>query len=254
MTTLSPDDEDTLPERPATARTRIAVADWGAATSTGRIRPTNEDAWGRRDELYVVADGMGGVGGGDVASRTAVDAILTKNLQEGPLDVVRQLNELVRAKTQGAGFPNAGTTLVATLIEPVRVLTINVGDSRIYRYRGSTLQSLTTDHNIASLRIEEGLDPNEPDDRGSPRALTSYIGNPDSHQRIDIGTVSAEHGDRFILCTDGVHNQLGPDKVQDLIAGKSCLEAAEALVEAADDAGGRDNATALLVNIAEVCT
>lgn len=252
MTTLSPDDEDTIPERPITGRRTIAVTDWGAATSTGFVRPTNEDAWGRNDHLYVVADGMGGTGGGDVAGRMAVDAILAEDLRNGPIDVVRKINDLVRMRTRELGHPDAGTTLVATFVEPRRLTTVNVGDSRIYRYRNSTLCPLSTDHNIGNLRIEEGLAPDEPDDRGRPRALTSYIGNPDPNQRIDVGTVSAQHGDRFVLCTDGVHKQIGIDMMQRLLAGPSCLETAESLVNAADSAGGRDNATALIIEISEV--
>lgn len=252
MTALSPDDEDTIPERPVSGRRTIAVTDWGAATSTGAVRPTNEDAWGRNHHLYVVADGMGGTGGGDLAGRLAVDAMLAEDLRDGPIDIVRKVNGLVRTKTRDLGLPGAGTTLVATLVEPMRLMTINVGDSRIYRYRGSALCLLSTDHNIANLRIEEGLDPDEPDERGRPRALTSYIGNPDPNQRIDVGTVSAENGDRFVLCTDGVHNQVGLELMQRLLARQTCLETAESLVDAADAAGGRDNATALVIEISEV--
>ena len=252
MTTLSPDDEDTIPERPAAGRSSVVVVDWGGATSKGSVRPTNEDAWGGTNELYVVADGMGGTGGGDVASRLAVDAILAEDLRSGPIDAVRRINELVRAKANDLGFPDAGTTLVAVFVEPMRLMTVNVGDSRIYRHRASTLQPLSTDHNIANLRVEEGLDPNEPDDRGRPRALTSYIGNPDPEQRIDISTVSAEHGDRFILCTDGVHKQVGLETMQRLVSKASCLEAAQSLVNEANAAGGRDNATAVVLDIAEV--
>lgn len=244
------DDDDTLSEAPVGIRRPLHALDWSARSTVGLVRSSNEDAWGESDDrIFAVADGMGGTAGGARASALAVASFISADPSRGWLRALAEVNATVRLRCDEEGFPQAGTTLVGLVVEAGRCITLSLGDSRIYRLRDGSLRLLTTDHNIRTLRIEEGLDPSGPDARGKPAALTSYIGNTDTTQRADVGTVSARAGDRFLLCSDGVFGQLPDDDIAGLLAEGDCELAATRLVEAADRAGGRDNATALVVEL-----
>ncbi len=249
---LSPDDEDTVPHLPSTRAHGVCAARWGAKSSIGLIRKANEDSWGQLDSaLFVVADGMGGSAGGARASAVAVAEFLNVDSADGWIQAVRQVNDRVRDACDADGYPAAGTTLVAVIFEGDRVTSISIGDSRVYRLRNRKLVLVTKDHNLGNLRAEEGLDPSGRDDRGKPAALTSFLGNPDAEQRIDVGTITAQAGDRILLCSDGVHGQIVHNEIAILLGSSTCQLAAERLVEAADNAGGRDNATALVLEIGD---
>lgn len=247
---ITPSDEDTLSELPEVDSARILVADHGAATTVGLVRPANEDHYGSMENLFVVADGMGGAEGGALASQLTVDHLLASSPDDGWIAALAAVNSSVRDECFRAGYGAAGSTVVGVVVEESRCVTLAVGDSRIYRVREGELQQLTTDHNLGNLRREEGLDPTLGDDRGKPRALTSYIGNPDQAQRLDVGTVSARHGDRMLLTTDGVHEALSPAELLRLAMGSSCQESSDAIVAAANAAGGRDNATTMIIELA----
>ena len=248
MTTF--DDEITLnfarEERP-----RVAVRDWGVASSIGHVRTENEDAWGHNDtRRFAVADGMGGTSGGLLAARLSVAAFLEIDPTDGWVPSLVALNEDVARECLAQGFRSAGSTLVALEIERHRCVTVHIGDSRIYRVREGILQLLTTDHNLGNLRREEGLDPNASDARGTPRALTSWIGATVEPDRIDVGTLSVDAGDRVVLATDGTFDLLNGEEIEDILTDRSAAgEAAQQLVDAADAAGGRDNSTALVVDL-----
>jgi len=247
---LSPDDEDTMRMNvgPAPA---LAVTGWAGRSSIGLTRRRNEDAWGEQNgRIFVVADGMGGAEGGSRASDLSVSGFLTADPSQGWLQAMRHLNTTVHKTCTAEGLPSAGSTLVGLAIDGPRCITISIGDSRIYRLRDGDLDLLTNDHNIRSLRFEEGLDPAERDERGKPAALTSYLGNPDSNQRIDVGTIAVHDGDRIMLCSDGVHGQVDPQQLAALIClSNSSTTAADKVVAAADQAGGRDNATAVIIDM-----
>ena len=133
---------------------------------------------------------MGGAEGGALASQLTVEHLLASSPEDGWITALSLVNSSVRRECKSAGFEAAGSTLVGVVVEEHRCVTLAVGDSRIYRIRDGELQQLTVDHNLGNLRQEEGLDPTVGDARGKPRALTSYIGNPDRAQRLDVGTVS----------------------------------------------------------------
>lgn len=244
---ISPNDEDTLANLPRVDAPELQVVDIGAATSVGLVRAQNEDFFGNRNDLFVVADGMGGAEGGALASRLTVEHLLKATPDDGWISALRAMNQRVRAECIEAGFSSAGSTVVGLAIEPRRCVTLAIGDSRIYRFRDRQLQQLTVDHNLGNLRKEEGLDPALGDDRGKPRALIAYVGNPFDSQRIDVGTVSAQPGDRMLLTTDGVHEQLSVEELQICLRAPTCEAAAQAMVARADNAGGRDNATAMVI-------
>lgn len=248
MTTF--DDEITLTFAPD-ERPRIAVRDWGVATSIGHVRTENEDAWGHNGtRRFAVADGMGGTRGGLLAAQLSIAAFLAIDPTDGWVPSLVALNEEVARECLAQGFAAAGSTLVALEIEKHRCVTVHIGDSRIYRVREGILQLLTTDHNLGNLRREEGLDPNVSDARGTPRALTSWIGAMVEPDRIDVGTLSVDEGDRVALATDGTFDLLNAEQIEHILTdGSTAEETAQELVDAADTAGGRDNSTALVVDL-----
>lgn len=229
----------------------IGVTEWGAHSDIGLVRKRNEDAWGEKgSSAFVVADGMGGTSGGAIASAHAVAGFLAANPLDGWLTAMQSLNASVRQTCAQDGHSSAGTTLVGLLIDHNRCVTINIGDSRIYRLRDGDLELLTVDHNLGNLRREEGRSPEADDGRGRPAALTSYLGSRDDEQRVDIRTISVREGDRILLCSDGVHGQLSTERIAALIQTTStCAQATELLTAESAQAGGRDNATALLVEL-----
>ena len=249
---ITPNDEDTLPDFPSLDDHRLAICDSGGATTIGLLRSENEDHFGAIGPLHVVADGMGGTAGGTLASHLTVQHVLEAQYSDGWVTTLRDVNSRVRSECDEAGFPNAGSTLVGLRVEDHRCVTMSVGDSRIYRFRDGMLKQLTCDHNLRTLRKEEGLDPEVTDERGKPRALTSYIGNRDEAQRIDVGTISAQEGDRLLLTSDGVHEQVNTDEMTRFLTLPTCQDVADALTSAADVAGGRDNATAVVIAITTV--
>lgn len=257
------DDEDTIPTLDGAALERLRraghlepaeVLEWGAASDVGRVRLVNEDAWGAwGDRLFVVADGMGGHAGGELASRTAVRAVLEA---VGPAagadlpDAVQRASVAVRAAGETAGVRALGTTLVALCFTPGAAELINVGDSRIYRFRADRMDLLTRDHTVRNGLLDAGIDPADHAQLGARLGgLTSFVGAAAERLAVQQVSIAVARGDRYLLCSDGVHRQLPEDALRRLVAAGSCAQAATALVQAAVDAGGRDNATAIVVEL-----
>lgn len=262
------DDDDTTPtgntdvlgEVAATlAAFPLGVVAWGAATSPGVRRRVNEDSWGHRGDVFVVADGMGGRGGGALAARTAVDRFLER-LVPAPhrpdwRGIVEWVNGAVVRAAAERGIDRVGTTLLAAAVGGPLVTLVHLGDSRAYRLSGFTdrMDLLTHDHNVRAELLAAGLDVADYRDRGvALHGLTSFIGMEHDVLRVDVLAVAVRSGDRILLCTDGVHRQLGDDHLRAVLATRSARQAAEALVHDADEAGGRDNATAVVVEIGAV--
>ena len=263
---LDLEDDDTTPTEnadvlseisAALAASPLAVVEWATATSPGSRRKVNEDAWGHRDDVFVVADGMGGRGGGAVAARTAVDRFLARSTGAAAdwRDVIAGVNvDVLRAGAE-RGIDRLGTTLLAAAVGGPLVTLVHLGDSRAYRLTHTDvdvdrLDVLTHDHNVRSELLAAGLDVREYRDRGvALHGLTSFIGLEHDVLRIDVLAVPVRSGDRLLLCTDGVHRQLDDDQIRQAMASSTCRRAADRLVELSDQAGGRDNATALVLQL-----
>lgn len=255
-TTIDTADDALLENLRAQARAPLTVVvDSGSATSTGLVRSRNEDAHGEHPHsLYVVADGMGGHPGGELAARTAVSALLSA--VQGPVedwvDTIHRLNEQVRIASRARGFDRAGTALIAATVHAGLLTIAHVGDARAYRRRGFELQRLTRDHSVREDLISSGIDVATLASRGlSLHALTRHVGGDDDAAIADVTSLAPLIGDRLLLCTDGVHRQLTDDVIVDALCAPTCTAAAEMLIELADDAGGRDNATASVVEFGE---
>jgi protein phosphatase len=253
------DDDDTTPtantevlaELLAMSTAVLTVVDWGVATTPGTRRRVNEDAWSRRPDRYVIADGMGGRGGGALAARTAIDRFLQSAPDTDQLrDAVVTINDEVVREARNWGFEHVGTTLLAAVLDGPIVTVVHVGDSRAYRRSGDRFDLLTDDHNVRGELLAAGVDVAEYRAKGvALHGLTSFIGLEHDVPRIDVIAVPMRAGDRLLLCTDGVYRQLGDDQLRRGVDTGTCTEAAEELVELADEAGGRDNATAMVLEL-----
>ncbi len=230
-----------------------------AFTSTGRVRHHNEDAFGCRPErgIFVVCDGMGGAAGGEIASRLAVDTVLARVSGQHTPDSGRELlhraiaeaNRTVLEHAENeAGLYGMGTTLVALLLHPDLALIAHAGDSRCYLFRERRLSRCTHDHSLVDEQIRLGTITREEAERSPFRSvITRAIGTQQSVSE-EIRELPIQSGDRFLLCTDGLTREISEERIAQLLEAEPDLErAAHRLVEAATEAGGRDNITCLLV-------
>lgn len=219
-----------------------------AATDTGRVREGNEDAYALSSSTWVVADGMGGHVGGEVAARAAADAALAAEAA----DAVAVAHAAVLAATT-PDLADMGTTLVhATLVDAAGGRELQVrwaGDSRAYLLDGEGLRQLTRDHNQAEELLAEGHLTAEqarvhPGQYRLTRALG--LGRPAAPEP---GEVTVPARGRLLLCTDGLTSELPDDAVAALLADGAPDDVARRLVGAAVEAGGRDNVTVVVVDL-----
>ncbi len=239
----------------------------GAATDTGRVRSENQDSFAvaTESDLFVVADGMGGARGGEVASRIAIDTIT------GAYDVpepavlaaaVESANEAIhRRASDDPELRGMGTTVTAAALMPVdegdgdldRIVIANVGDSRAYLFRAGGLTQLTEDHSMVADMVREGrLDPGEAERHPQRNILTRVLGVFDQVQ-VDMWMVDLCAGDRYVLCSDGLFNELSADRITAVLRRyrDDPDDAAGELVRQAVDAGGHDNVTVVVVDVVE---
>jgi PPM family protein phosphatase len=231
----------------------LRIDDQGFRSDTGRQRNANEDSLFVRAPIFVVADGMGGAQAGEVASKAAADAFDVDLPGDPPervlrttiLEANRRIHELARADPSRAGM---GTTLTAAIVdaEGEEVAIGHVGDSRAYRLRGSRLEQLTRDHSLVEeMRRKGQLTDAQAEDHPQRSIITRALG-PEPEVEPDLQTVPAAPGDVFLICSDGLTTMLGEDQIAKALRGAGSMQAAvNALVDAANRAGGRDNITAL---------
>lgn len=248
------EDDDDL-----TGMRRMILVNAVARTDTGLLRKENEDCYLALEDygLFVVCDGMGGHAGGEIASSLAVETIgdcFRNQSFPGVRKVTkyRRANELVRglelANEQirvtadaNTELHDMGTTCVATRFSPgkERVYIASAGDSRVYRVRGGAIEQMTKDHTLA----------NEVGAKGALGAqLTRALGIAPT-VRPDIRVEEALAGDYYLLCSDGLTKMLTDREICDCVLGNDIALAAKRLVTSANDRGGRDNVTVILVRV-----
>ena len=240
-----------LPEAPPTTAT------WGGSSSIGLVRERNEDRFGHEGIMYAVADGMGRRGGGSEAAESTLESVFRRGAVLGvgaPLNrwraFVRMVNVDVRTRIEELGFARAGSTLTMVTVEPERVVVAHVGDSRLYVLQAGTACQRTVDHILENELASSGTSIEQARAKGLPiSGLTSYIGQTDRHLRVDVDSWSPEPGTKLLLCSDGVHSYLKPELIYEIVAAYPPSEAANELTRQADAAGGRDNATALVLEL-----
>jgi PPM family protein phosphatase len=237
----------------------LRVIEQYAATDTGRQRRANEDSLLARSPLFVVADGMGGAQAGEVASRIAVESFRhgLDDAAEPEIALVAlaqaansHIHELSHSNAEQAGM---GTTLTAVYVGEEEVAIAHVGDSRAYCLRDGELLRLTDDHSLVDELMRQGrLTPEEAVEHPQRSVITRALG-PEVTVEVDTRSYRGRAGDVYLLCSDGLTTMVSEAQLAAVLLTHSRLrDAGEALIAAANEAGGRDNITVLLVRLGEV--
>ncbi len=234
-----------------------------AVSDRGRKRSTNEDAFGYSSEqgVYLVCDGMGGAAAGEVASSLAVDEVmrvLTDRAPGVPLSslleqAISDANQVIYSRAQANTKLNGmGTTLVALVAEERRIQVLNIGDSRCYRLRGGNLEQITLDHSLVDEQVRLGRMSMAEAARSPMRNVITRALGTQSRVTPDIFDLEADPGDLFLLCSDGLTRELTDGSIEQILSRDRTLEGlCGELVIAANQAGGGDNITCLLVRVGE---
>jgi PPM family protein phosphatase len=234
----------------------------GAATDVGRVRSTNQDSYFASSALYAVADGMGGHRAGEVAAELATESLRREfghghpNLTTDELvrAVQRANTAVVSAAADDPDLAGMGTTLCAlALIETVadeRLAIINVGDSRVYLLKDGELEQITDDHSlVATLERQGRLTADEAAVHPQRNIITRALGI-DSRVMVDSWEVRPVPGDRYLLCSDGLFNEVEESRIAATMRKLAAPdEAARELVRLANEGGGRDNITVVVVDV-----
>jgi protein phosphatase len=227
-------------------------------THAGQVRPQNQDTFFVSAELVLIADGMGGYAGGEVAAAIAaevVEASFEGNATPSGLeDAVLDANRQIFARGIEPGLEGMGTTLVAAGMVVFKggteLLVVNVGDSRAYLLRAGSLRQLTEDHSVAAELVRMGrIDEGEGAEHPGRHVLTKVLGVDRDVEPDLIQLGEPVTGDRLLLCSDGLSNELDDGDIVSLLGVGSPSDAARALVAAANAHGGLDNITAVVADV-----
>ncbi len=241
----------------------------GASTHVGKVRKNNQDSFGFNDYLFVVADGMGGHLGGEVASDLAVKTVINvfessgklkrkkiKRNQSGLLDAVEQANhQIIQTATEDSSLKGMGTTLCAVMLgvqenESPAFVIANIGDSRVYQFSNENLKQTTEDHSLVADLVRAGeLTTQEAARHPQRNVLTRALGI-DAASKTDIYELVINDGDKYLLCSDGLFNELSEVRITEILTEVSDPQiASEMLVNEAVEAGGHDNVTAMVLTV-----
>ena len=231
----------------------------GSASDVGRVRSVNEDLALESMTLFAVADGMGGHAGGEVAARTAIDALQREfglhQSAEGLTGAVHQANVAVWERSQeDTDLRGMGTTLTAAALVATpdgdRLVMANVGDSRSYRFHDGRLIQLSHDHSVAEELVDRGeLSEAEAAIHPHRHILTRALGV-SSDVDVDVWEMTPESGDRYLLCSDGLTNEVPESQINDVLTSvPDPQQAADKLVRLANESGGNDNITVVVLDV-----
>ena len=256
--------------------TALPSLTWAVSSDPGLKRTSNEDSYSTRADvgLFVVADGMGGHVAGEVASRVAVEAIeafihetagADKNrtwpfpfdpsisLEANRLRAAFRLanRKIASAIADSQDLRGMATTASAVLVGPAGASVAHVGDSRVYVLRGGTLEQITHDHSWVEEQVRAGtLSPTAARQHPWRNVVTRALSGGDDPE-VDVAEVSPKPGERYLLCSDGLFTVVPDGRIAEILGDKQApLDAiARTLVAAANEAGGPDNITALILQI-----
>ncbi|MBS4096685.1 MAG: Stp1/IreP family PP2C-type Ser/Thr phosphatase [Sulfuricella sp.] len=230
----------------------------------GMVRSHNEDSVGADAGagFAILADGMGGYNAGEVASGMTV-AMLTDNLKAALRDDCRDLRALAGdevQKTNGAVFQAAqsqpqyngmGTTIVLTVFCDNRVTVAHIGDSRLYRLRGEQFEQITRDHSLLQEQIDSGMISREDARHSHNKNLVTRALGVEAGVAVEVNEYPVEIGDLYLLCSDGLNDMVTDEDIQLTLSlmGANLEMAAQQLVQMANDNGGRDNVSVILVRV-----
>jgi len=242
----------------------------GALSDPGRVRGLNEDSMGtpelmgispaqqaRKGVLYAVADGMGGHAAGEIASQLAISTLFREYYTDPSDDIMASLRRAYRVANAeihatAASDParrGMGTTLVAAVLKGAWLFVANVGDSRAYLVRQGRIRQITRDHSWVAEQIEAGVITREQARQHAHRnIITRALGSrPDVE--VDVFTMKVQAGDVIVLCSDGLSNELEDEEIGHIVAKNDPQKAADKLISLANQRGGNDNVTAIVVKV-----
>jgi protein phosphatase len=236
----------------------LSVVEHAGLTDVGRQREANEDNLVIAAPIFAVADGMGGARAGEVASRIAAEAFRdsrdpSKTPEQQLIRVAKEANRRIYELAQrDEAHRGMGTTLTAALVDGGSVSLGHVGDSRAYRLRGGQLEQLTHDHSLVAELERSGQLTAEAAEHHPQRSIITRALGPESDVDVDTHTHPARAGDVYLLCSDGLTGMISDDEVAALVRGAATLDdAAEALIRAANQSGGKDNITVVLFRLGD---
>ncbi|MGV8881348.1 MAG: PP2C family protein-serine/threonine phosphatase [Rhodoglobus sp.] len=240
----------------------MAITKSAAVSHVGKIRANNQDSGYAGTHLFVVADGMGGHAGGDVASAIAVKRIIeTDRLYTSPNDAEFALQAALLAANallaetvfERSELTGMGTTVSAMLRVGGSVAIAHIGDSRIYLYREGELSQITADHTFVQRLVDSGRITQE-EAAVHPRrsVLMRVLGDVDASPEIDTAVLATRAGDRWLICSDGLSSYVSDEKIISALATiPDSKDAGDRLVRDALDQGAPDNVTVVIVDVDE---
>jgi len=240
----------------------LMLVNWGAATDTGTLRVQNEDSFLAQDGMFVVADGMGGHNAGEVASAMAIK-MLGNAQKTGVADanqlseVIKQINKAIfQASADQTDQRGMGTTLTALALTPsnrnseVSVSVANIGDSRTYLLRNGEFRQVSVDHSYVQELVSEGLITKEEARTHARRNIVTRALGIEPNVAVDTWTLPLINGDRYILCSDGLVDEVTDEAIEQCVKQPiSPQKLADQLVVIANQNGGRDNITVVVVDV-----
>jgi len=238
---------------------------WGAATHIGKVREENQDTFLAEPQLalFLVSDGIGGHRGGELASKIVIEdlpVMIETSLEKLKVgspktiksllfrSIVEQSKQLWLEGTSETGFKDMGATLVTILLRNKRCFVANLGDSRAYLFRKGRLSQLTRDHSVVSELVLQGqIEAEEAKSHDAQGQITSYIGM-EEKPRPYVRSFLLKKNDRLLLCTDGLTDHVDDENIAAILKKEPDSQAVcEALIDAANAAGGYDNITVMTV-------
>ncbi|RMG42036.1 MAG: Stp1/IreP family PP2C-type Ser/Thr phosphatase [Candidatus Dadabacteria bacterium] len=237
---------------------------YAAGTDVGMRREENQDSFGVIENdhfrMFVVADGMGGVKGGAVASSTAVEVLrncLQNRSRISEQDIVAAVinanTEVFEKGEEDRDLEGMGTTLVALVFVGMHMYVVNVGDSRAYLIRKGKIRQLTEDHTLVQELLRSGaISADQAEDHPVAHMLTRSLG-PTPNIDVDcfLYADGPARGDIFVLCSDGLYNMVSDREIKEIVENHSLDDATQELIKLANQRGGTDNITLILISIGE---
>ncbi len=235
---------------------------YAARSDVGLVRKDNQDSGYAGPHLLVVADGMGGHAGGDIASSTAITELVeldhdalgagesSTHLTEAIASANSEISRIIASRDELQGM---GTTVTALLRARNKLILAHIGDSRAYLLREGRFTQITKDHSFVQTLIDEGRITEEEASTHPQRSVVTRVLTGSPGDEPDVGAREARRGDRYLLCSDGLSGFVAADTIEDLLAeGKDPAQTADALVALALKAGAPDNVTVIVADVIDI--
>lgn len=227
------------------------MMDFYGKTHTGKVRPTNQDTFyiDAENNWAVVADGMGGHLGGETASSLTVDVIKESMAVKRDLkQAIKKANDAVYKKSiEDSSLSGMGTTVVLCKVDESNVTIAHVGDSRAYLVTDDGIKQITQDHSIVQQLIESGTITKEQAKYHPQRNLITRAVGTEKYIDVDVNKFKISQGEIILICSDGLCSYVDDNKMYEILKNYSTEESVNKLIDAANEAGGKDNITVVLI-------